>query len=177
MSERWAAVVGWEGYYEASDAGGCRRIITKYGNPSERPLRPGRRVGYANYTLSVDKVKKTYAAHRLVWETFNGPIPEGLQINHKNGVKTDNRLENLELCTPSENTRHAVHVLHRPWSSPPHVPGVKNGRAKLDETGVALVKRLRSEGWSQQRIADHVGINQTAVSALLRGATWRHVNS
>jgi hypothetical protein len=46
-------------------------------------------------------------AHRLVWESVNGPIPDGMQINHRNGIKTDNRLENLELATASENTQHA----------------------------------------------------------------------
>jgi hypothetical protein len=46
-------------------------------------------------------------AHRMVWEAVNGPIPDGMQINHKNGNKQDNRICNLEVVTPSENTRHA----------------------------------------------------------------------
>ena len=41
--------------------------------------------------------------HRFTWEWFNGPIPEGYQINHINEFKTDNRLENLELVTQKEN--------------------------------------------------------------------------
>lgn len=44
--------------------------------------------------------------HRAVWIAFNGPIPSGKEINHKNGVKSDNRLENLELCTRKENLHH-----------------------------------------------------------------------
>ena len=46
-------------------------------------------------------------AHRLIWESVHGPIPAGLQINHKNGVKSDNRIANLEAVTASENTLHA----------------------------------------------------------------------
>lgn len=46
-------------------------------------------------------------AHRLIWQAVHGAIPEGMQINHKNGVKSDNRLANLELVTPSANTKHA----------------------------------------------------------------------
>lgn len=47
--------------------------------------------------------QKTYLAHRIVWEAFNGPIPAGMHINHINEKKDDNRLENLNLMTPKEN--------------------------------------------------------------------------
>ena len=46
-------------------------------------------------------------AHRLIWMAAYGPIPVGMQINHINGVKTDNRLCNLELVTPAQNVHHA----------------------------------------------------------------------
>lgn len=49
-------------------------------------------------------------AHRLIWESVFGPIPRGLEINHKNGVKTDNRIRNLEAVTRSENMRHAYRL-------------------------------------------------------------------
>lgn len=46
-------------------------------------------------------------AHRLVWMAANGPIPEGMFINHKNGKRWDNRIANLELATPAQNNAHA----------------------------------------------------------------------
>lgn len=49
--------------------------------------------------------KPTYFVHRLIWEAFNGEIPEGMQIDHINNDRTDNRLENLQLVTCSENNR------------------------------------------------------------------------
>lgn len=62
-------------------------------------------------------------AHRLIWEAVHGPIPDGMQINHINGVKTDNRIDNLELVTPSENSMHAYRLgLSR-------ADGEHNGRA------------------------------------------------
>jgi hypothetical protein len=51
--------------------------------------------------------KRAILAHRLVWIRFNGPIPEGMEINHKDGVKHNNRLSNLELVTSSKNKLHA----------------------------------------------------------------------
>lgn len=171
MTEQWKPVIGFEGYYEASDHGRVRRIVTRGGRAAERVLRPGNRREYANYVLCVENKTTTVSAHRTVWEAFNGAIPDGMQINHLNGDKRDNRLANLETCTHSENMIHAYAALGRDPRRPQR--GTKNGRAKLDERGVALVRQLRREGWTQQRIADHVGIDQTGVSALLRGVTWK----
>ena len=57
--------------------------------------------------LSVSYKGKTYAAHRIVWECFNGKIPEGMEVCHKNGIGTDNKIENLELGTHKYNMQSA----------------------------------------------------------------------
>ncbi len=49
---------------------------------------------------------RLYNAHRIIWEMHNGPIPEGIFIDHKNGVRTDNRIENLRLCTNKTNLQN-----------------------------------------------------------------------
>jgi hypothetical protein len=62
--------------------------------------------GYLNaglYNTPGVKNKTYYRVHRLVWESFNGAIPEGYVVDHKNGDKKDNRLKNLQLLTWSEN--------------------------------------------------------------------------
>ena len=51
--------------------------------------------------------KRNCLQHRIVWIAANGPIPDGLEINHRNGLRDDNRLANLELVTRSQNVRHA----------------------------------------------------------------------
>ena len=59
--------------------------------------------GYYIVQLYKNSIGKWYQVHRIVWEAFNGSISEGLQVNHINEVKTDNRLSNLNLMTPKEN--------------------------------------------------------------------------
>ena len=64
----------------------------------------------------------------MVWEAFNEPIPEGLQINHLNENKADNRLENLSLCTPKENTNYGTCIARRAKKfSKPVIQLDKNG--------------------------------------------------
>lgn len=170
MTEQWAQVLDYEGYYEASDLGRVRRIRSREGKPVEKYLRAGSRRDYANYTLCLEAVTKTFSAHRLIWEAFNGAISSGLQINHMNGEKRDNRLANLEVCSPSENMAHAYNVLGRDVRRPQK--GSKNGRAKLTLDDVAIVKQLRAQGLSQQKIADRFGVDQTNISLILRGKSW-----
>ena len=65
--------------------------------------------GYLRVTVQCsDGRTHCIQAHRLVWEWLVGPIPDGLQINHKNLIKKDNRIENLEVVTGVQNRRHAA---------------------------------------------------------------------
>ena len=98
--EIWRDVKGFEGLYRVSNLG---RVKSFYGL-KEKILKPGiLNNGYYRVILCKQSVKKTYLVHRLVWETFNDTIPEGLQVNHINEIKTDNRLSNLNLMTQKEN--------------------------------------------------------------------------
>lgn len=60
--------------------------------------------GYYHVLLHNNGVNKDYYIHRLVYYSFNGEIPEGMQINHINEIKNDNNINNLNLMTPKENT-------------------------------------------------------------------------
>ncbi|MBQ7023530.1 MAG: HNH endonuclease [Akkermansia sp.] len=63
--------------------------------------------GYQKVTLRNDEEEAaTFLVHRLVWEVFNGPIPEGMTVNHKDENKLNNSLSNLELMTMAENANY-----------------------------------------------------------------------
>lgn len=66
---------------------------------------------YMQVRVAIDGRRVGALAHRLVWRHFNGPIPEGLTINHKDGIKTNNAPSNLELATISEQAIHAISTL------------------------------------------------------------------
>ena len=91
--------------YYASDDGKIFSLRKKSGK--WRELKPGKNHnGYMNFITCQNGVKKNIRVHRAVYEAFHGPIPEGLEINHKNCVRDDNRLDNLELITPLQNQRY-----------------------------------------------------------------------
>ena len=109
--ETWKDIRGYEGLYQVSDLGRIRslgRICNAKNNSQsrkrERILTQEITVfGYCRVRLfSSDGKSKHYATHRLVAEAFLGNI-EGMEINHKNEIKTDNRVENLEIVTSREN--------------------------------------------------------------------------
>ena len=111
--EVWKDIPEYEGY-QVSNLGRIKsleRIDALGRKAEEKILKPLiTRNGYYLTGLYKNSVRKLYYVHRLVYEAFNGQIPEGLQVNHINEIKTDNRLENLNLMTPKENTNWGTGV-------------------------------------------------------------------
>ena len=68
-----------------------------------------KKTSYSQFTINLGNRKfKCYTIHRFVWEAIKGPIPEDFEINHKNRIKTDNRIKNLELVTHQQNIDYSV---------------------------------------------------------------------
>lgn len=105
METIWRDVPGFEGLYQASNQGEVRskRQVLK-----ERNHRNGS-VVYKAVCFSVQGAVTNHYVHRAVWEAFNGPIPEGMQIGHLDEDPGNNKLENLMLCTPQENLAWGTH--------------------------------------------------------------------
>ena len=90
-------------------------LVTSYSqrNPEGYVLGKGKKEGniYVRSTLCIKNIDYHILIHRFIWIVANGDIPENIEVNHKNGIKYDNRLENLELTDKSGNALHSRRVL------------------------------------------------------------------
>lgn len=110
IQEEWRPVVGCESLYEVSSFGRVRSL--KFGKI--RILKPGKvKKGYLFARLTKNGRVKNFYIHRLVWEAFNGKIPENMQVNHINEIKTDNSVWNLNLMSPKENINYGIGIKRR----------------------------------------------------------------
>lgn len=163
----WLEHPDWPSY-RFSPEGGCLRIIG--GEPKIKPP-PVKKSGYIQYALTESGKTSHISAHRLVARIFCPGYALGLQVNHKNGIKTDNRADNLEWVTASENKVHALRVLGR---NPAR--GSRVGGAKLKEHDVVQIKKMiRAGSLFHREIAAQFCVGRECISMIARGRIWKHI--
>ena len=115
MTEKWKDIIGYEGYYQISDYGNVRSLDRKIHFNKGYSIKKGKilkpilnKKGYYKVCLSKEQKEKRFFIHRLVAIHFiNNPLQKE-QVNHKDGNKKNNCVDNLEWCTNLENQRHAI---------------------------------------------------------------------
>jgi hypothetical protein len=108
MIEVWKQVVGYEGLYEVSTLGNLKTFNWK-GTGQTRIMKPAKdHKGYLRTMLVKDKIAKTIKMHRIIAQAFLVNPENKATVNHKNGIKNDNRVDNLEWATNMENIQHAI---------------------------------------------------------------------
>lgn len=107
--------------------------------------------------------------HRVIWEYCVGPIPSEMQINHKDLDKGNNRLDNLEVVTRSENVQHAIR-----WGRQFGCPGEKHPTVKLSDAEILEAKRLHTSGqMSLREVAEHYNMSYSGMVSVLNGSRRR----
>lgn len=181
--EVWKDIYGWEGFFQVSNLGRVKSLeryntVKRKGCIFKSIVKGGilisskDKVGYQIISLeSASKgIKKTYKIHRLVADAFIENEQNNPFVNHINGIKTDNRVENLEWCTPKENSIHS------------HKNGLVNTskgenhyNSKLTEETVFQIKYGKFEGMSHPQIARLFGVKRLQVLKIRNGINWKHI--
>lgn len=165
VPEEWRSVVDFPAY-SVSSLGRVRRELSNQGGPAGRLVKGSpNNCGYLQVQFWAGRTRRERIrlVHHLVMEAFVGQRPEGHVVNHKNGVKTDNRLVNLEYCTPAENSTHAAQVL-------------RVGRSKLGEGEAIAIRWMRAHcGTTHRALAAMFGVSQPAITHILTRKTYAWV--
>lgn len=137
----WADIPGWEGYYQITRSGKIRGLRHAHGNKKPTLRTPSLSSdGYLKLNLTKQNKPKHFSVHRLVAITFlGGPPFLGAEINHKNGIKTDNRVKNLEWVNDYQQQKHAAKI-------------GRSSLMKYDDKIVRKARRLYSRGYSTNKI-------------------------
>jgi hypothetical protein len=148
--EIWKDIVGYPDY-KVSNYGNVKSI------PLKRNLLQACTRGYMSVSFNRKYKKRHHLVHRLVAEAFMGK--SHLEVNHKNGIKHDNRLENLEFVTRKENMQHAFKS------------GLVSSAKKLSNTLVTFI-RIYCKKYTQREVSKMFCVSETTIHEIIKGKTW-----
>ncbi|MBN8825087.1 MULTISPECIES: NUMOD4 domain-containing protein [unclassified Spirosoma] len=176
--EVWKDVPGYEGFYQASNFGRVRsidRLVPCKGGAFNirkgKILKEGKhKKGYLLVILAKNGLCVTYSVHSIIALAFIGPRPLKYDINHINGLKTDNRCTNLEYVTAKENQLHAFRLNLRKPRKAKHPKRKTTPKLTLDQ--VAEIRQLSFNKWTVTQIARKLGKCYNTVNSVLKGRTF-----
>ncbi|WP_295677299.1 NUMOD4 domain-containing protein [uncultured Empedobacter sp.] len=174
--ETWKDIKGYEGLYQVSDSGNVRSLDRRYSNGKGECFRKGKVLqkmhvssGYHAVGLYLNKVLRQHLVHRLVSVAFIKNTNNNACVNHIDGIKTNNTVENLEWCSHSENTIHAFKIkLILPTS------GIINGMSKLTEKDVLEIRAI-GENLTQKEVCEIYNVSRNTIYNIINRRSWTHI--
>ena len=129
----------------------------------------------ANGYLRLKVGGDTHTIHKLIAATFLGPRPEGLFINHIDGNKKNNAVDNLEYVTPGENVRHAIRLGLRVPGFPTanRARGAKHPCTKLTQAQVDEIRRRSEVGETRANLGRQFGVGASVISRIALNRSWK----
>lgn len=169
--EVWKPVVSWEGIYEVSTLGRIRRLLDSPKTYVGKILKPATDAGYQKVCLKQKPRVQSIRVHRVVTLAFLGSPPSAShEVNHKDGDKSNNALDNLEYVTPLENVRHAErHGLSR------HPSGEDRPNTRISDKDVLRIHALVRSGGDANEIAAAFGVSRSHVYGIKHHRARRYL--
>jgi hypothetical protein len=181
-NEIWKKIPGFDNY-EVSNLGRVKSINYKNYNKSKL-LKPYKnKFGYLMVVLYKNKKRYNIFIHRLVLMAFKNIVfNKNIETNHINGIKKDNRPENLEACTCSENISHAYRIGLKSSVGENH-----NGSKLTEKDVIEIRKKFKSHNQfgrstkfdknpTQKELAKMYGVSLSAIKMVVQNRTWKHLN-
>ena len=172
--EIWKDIPNFYGIYQVSNLGNVKSLNRKVNHLTSGSLTLKGKIikpyitrgGYLIVNLYKESKPNKFSIHRLVGIAFLKNKFNKDDINHINGIKTDNRVENLEWCTRSENLYHAYNLDLKDR-------GEKHYNSKLTEYQVIEIRN--TIGISQEKIASIYNVDRKCISKIINRLTWKHI--
>lgn len=158
--------------YEASSTGYIKTFNWK-GSGKTKIMKPA--IDGSGYLRTMlirdDGITHTIKVHRIIAQTFIDNPENKPEVNHKNGIKTDNSINNLEWCTRTENIRHCI---DNGWMVAHH--GEKNGFSILKEYQVREIRdKFEPRVYTRKMLAKEYGVKESTIKDIVIGKSWKHL--
>jgi len=154
------------GEYQISNTGRLKRIYKNHERISS--ITKTTRKGYLRTCLCIDGVGNSQFIHRLVATAFI-PNPNNYDfVNHIDGCKTNNNVENLEWCTNYQNIEHAM-------KNGLTLKGIKSPNCKLNDDLVRIIRERYENGATQKGMAREYGVGKTTIYNIIHRNKWKHI--
>lgn len=168
----WKQIPSFEGYYEVSNYGVIRSVdrmikhskngyFLKKGSIKKASL--NRFTGYYSVCLHKNNIQKRIYVHRAVLSAFTRDYPK-MDVNHKDGDKSNNSLSNLEWCTRKENINHAVRITGKFGPM-----GESHWNNKLSNDDIGEIVNLRKSGYKLKQLSEIYGVSDSHISNIVNG--------